>query len=235
MFFVNFALDNFEALKSKFYEVASSFKGKDISFLLGDLNEGSQGVLEYFGVKESQAPLVVIQENDGTKYLKANVEPDQMASWFKEYTEGSLKQYRKSEPIPEVNNEPVKVVVADSINDVVKSGKNVLIEFYAPWCGHCKKLAPILDEVAVIFEKDPDVVIAKMDATTNDIPSEYDVRGYPTLYFSSASGKVSQYDGDRTADAIISFINSNKESSAQSAVPVQTESESAKDEKKDEL
>ncbi|WP_285164248.1 hypothetical protein, partial [Mycobacterium tuberculosis] len=35
MFFVNFALDNFEALKSKFYEVASSFKGKDISFLLG--------------------------------------------------------------------------------------------------------------------------------------------------------------------------------------------------------
>lgn len=38
----------------------------------------------------------------------------------------------------------------------------VLLEIYAPWCGHCKKLAPILDEVAVSFEKDPSVVIAKL-------------------------------------------------------------------------
>lgn len=38
----------------------------------------------------------------------------------------------------------------------------VLLEFYAPWCGHCEKLAPILDEVAVSYENDPDVIIAKM-------------------------------------------------------------------------
>lgn len=37
----------------------------------------------------------------------------------------------------------------------------VLLEFYSPWCGHCKKLAPTLDEVAVSYESDPDVVIAK--------------------------------------------------------------------------
>lgn len=38
----------------------------------------------------------------------------------------------------------------------------VLIEFYAPWCGHCKKLAPTLDELAIDFEDETDVVIAKM-------------------------------------------------------------------------
>jgi protein disulfide-isomerase A1 len=38
----------------------------------------------------------------------------------------------------------------------------VLLEFYAPWCGHCQKLAPILDEVAVSLQNDKDVIIAKM-------------------------------------------------------------------------
>ncbi|XP_020247463.1 protein disulfide-isomerase-like isoform X2 [Asparagus officinalis] len=125
MFFLNFSSEQFDAFKSKYHEVASTFKGKGISFLIGDL-DASQGAFQYFGLKEDQVPLVVIQENDGKKYLKPNVEPDQISTWLKEYTEGSLKPFRKSEPIPEVNNEPVKVVVADNLHDVVNSGKNVL-------------------------------------------------------------------------------------------------------------
>jgi len=139
------------------------------------------------------------------------VEPDQILPWLKEYTDGTLLPHVKSDPIPVVNDQPVKVVVADSIDDVVfNSGKNVLLEFYAPWCGHCQKLAPTLDEVAVLLQNDGDVIIAKMDATTNDIPPDFAVDGYPTMYFYSSAGNLLPYEGGRTAEEIIDFIKKNK-------------------------
>ncbi|GFZ09788.1 PDI-like 1-2 [Actinidia rufa] len=92
----------------------------------------------------------------------------------------------------------------------------ILLEFYAPWCGHCKKLDPILDEVAVSLQNDAYVVIAKIDGTANDIPSDvFNVKGYPTLYFQSASGNLLQYDGDRTKEAIIDFIQKNRDTATQ--------------------
>ncbi|KAL8126532.1 hypothetical protein AgCh_013708 [Apium graveolens] len=223
MLFVNFSTEKFDDFKTKFNEVAAEHKGKGLSFLLGDL-EASQGAFQYFGLSEDQAPVILIQTSDGQKYLKANVEADQIAPWLKEYTDGNLKPYVKSEPIPEVNNEPVKVVVRDSIQDLVlNSGKNVLLEFYAPWCGHCKKLAPILDEVAVSFENDPDVVIAKFDATTNDVPGDtFEVQGFPTLYLRSATGRVVQYQGDRTKEDLIEFVQKNRDTNAK---PVSVKSE----------
>ncbi|CAA3013593.1 disulfide-isomerase-like [Olea europaea subsp. europaea] len=122
--------------------------------------------------------------------------------------DGQVKPFIRSEPIPEVNNEPVKVVVTDSLQDMVfNSGKNVMLEFFAPWCGHCKQLAPILEEVAISFENDADVLIAKLDATVNDVPVDtFDVQGYPTLYFRSASGNLLSYEGDRTKNDIIDLF-----------------------------
>ncbi|XP_018858114.1 protein disulfide-isomerase-like [Juglans regia] len=215
MLFLNFSSEIADSIKSKYREVAEQSKGEGISFLIGDL-EASQGAFQYFGLKEEQVPLLVIQKAEGEKYLKPNLEADHIAPWVKDYKDGNVKPYRKSEPIPEANNEPVKVVVGDSLHDIVfNSGKNVLLEFYAPWCGHCKKLAPILDEVAISFENDADVVIAKLDATANDVPSDkFDVKGYPTLYFSSASGKLLEYDGDRTKEEIIDFIEKNRDKTA---------------------
>ncbi|KAK8692216.1 hypothetical protein V6N13_075690 [Hibiscus sabdariffa] len=178
MLFANLSNEGTDSLKSKYREVAEQYKGQGIGFLLGDL-EASQAAFQYFGVQESQVPLIIIQNNDGKKYLKPNLKADDIASFVKDYKEGKVPPYVKSEPVPEENNEPVKVVVADTLEDMVfKSGKNVLLEFYAPWCGHCKKLAPILDEVAVHYEKDASVLIAKLDATANDISDgKFDVRG----------------------------------------------------------
>ncbi|KAH7671078.1 protein disulfide-isomerase A1 protein [Dioscorea alata] len=222
MLFLNFSIENIDSFKSKYQEIAEHYKGKGISFLVGDL-DASQGALQYFGLKAEQTPLIVIQDINGVKFVKVHLEPDQIATWLKEYKDGNLTPFRKSEPIPEVNDEPVKIVVADNLKDVVfDSGKNVLLEFYAPWCGHCKKLAPILDEVAVSFENDANVIIAKMDATANDVPNEFEVRGYPTVFFSSASNKIVQYNGDRTAEDIINFIQKNRDTDKDTPVQSNT-------------
>ncbi|GMI83186.1 PDI-like 1-2, PROTEIN DISULFIDE ISOMERASE 6 [Hibiscus trionum] len=212
MLFANLSSEVVDSLQSKYREVAEHYKGQGISFLLGDL-EASQAAFQYFGVKESQVPLIIILNNDGKKYLKANVEADHLAPWLKDYKEGKVPPYVKSEPIPVENNEPVKVVVADTLEDMVfKSGKNVLLKFYAPWCGHCQKLAPILDEVAVHYEKDANVLIAKLDATANDIEDpNFEVRGYPAVYFRSADGNITSYEGDRTKEDIIDFIEKNRD------------------------
>lgn len=56
------------------------------------------------------------------------------------------------------------------------------------------------------------ICVTFQDATANDIPSEtFDVQGFPTLYFRSASGKISQYDGNRTKEDIIDFIEKNRD------------------------
>lgn len=224
MLFMNFSSENFETFKSKYHAAAEHYKGKGISFLLGDL-EASQGAFQYFGLKEDQVPLIIIQTKDDQKYLKQHLEPDHIAPWVKEYMDGNAKPFKKSEPIPEVNDDPVKVVVASNLLDVVfKSGKNVLLEFYAPWCGHCKKLAPILDEVAVSFGGDENVIIAKIDATANDIPKDvFDVKGYPTLYFSSASGKTVRYDGDRSKEDMIEFIQKNRDTTGETTADQTTD------------
>jgi protein disulfide-isomerase A1 len=215
MLFMNLSAEGANAFESKYREVSEKNKGQGIIFLLGDV-EASKGAFQYFGLQEDQVPLIVIQTSKGEKYLKSNLESEQIAPWVEEYKAGKVQQYKKSEPIPKENNEPVKVVVADSLQEIVlDSGKNVLLELYAPWCGHCKKLAPILDDVAIHFENEADVVIAKLDATANDIPSEtFDVQGYPTLYFKTASGDIIAYDGDRTKEDIIDFISKTRDKAA---------------------
>ncbi|KAG0503972.1 hypothetical protein HPP92_004044 [Vanilla planifolia] len=198
MLFVNFSEVYFDSFKTTFYDVAKSYKGTKISFLLGDL-DASKGAFQYFGLKEDQVPLILLQDSDGEKFLKSDLEPDQIGAWLKEYLDGNLTPFKKSEPIPEVNNEPVKFY----------------LNFMLRGCGHCKELAPILDEVAVSLQADSDVIIAKMDATANDVPKNFDVAGYPTLYFVSATGKLVQYEGGRTAEDIINFIKENKDALAE--------------------
>jgi thiol-disulfide isomerase/thioredoxin len=74
----------------------------------------------------------------------------------------------KSDPVPETNNEPVKVLVGKTFKSMVLDNeKEVLVKFYAPWCGHCKNLAPHYDEAAKRLLVNENILLAKIDSTGN--------------------------------------------------------------------
>ena len=78
-----------------------------------------------------------------------------------------------------------------------------LIKFYAPWCTHCKTLAPIFDRVA--FELRGDVNVAKVDCIVNrDLGLRFDIRGFPTVLLLS-KGRMYHFKDERRAENLIEF------------------------------
>ncbi|CAF2527917.1 unnamed protein product [Rotaria sp. Silwood2] len=181
---VGFAISNAEEFRHELNEYGIDDIKKDVKYVLG------RGAADE-KYKMSEDFTFELLEDFARKVANNDLEP-----------------YVKSQPIPEQTDD-VKVVVGKNFNEIVNDkSKDVLIEFYAPWCGHCKSLAPKYDELAKKLRKESNLVIAKMDATENDVPSPYDVQGFPTIYFAPKNSKDNprRYDGGREVDDFIKYL-----------------------------
>ncbi|PSC74330.1 thioredoxin domain-containing 5 [Micractinium conductrix] len=86
-------------------------------------------------------------------------------------------------------------------------GKVYLIKFFAPWCGHCKRLAPTWDQLGDHFKGSDRVVIASVDCTEQkDVCTKAEIRGYPTLKVYHAGAEVDSYKGGRDFDSIKTYV-----------------------------
>merc|ERR1719295_2502884 len=103
--------------------------------------------------------------------------------------------------------EGVLVLTEDNFQSAIESHSQLLVEFYAPWCGHCKKLAPEYSSAAQqLAEKGAEAKLAKVDATEHkELGQKFGVKGYPTLKFFK-NGVAQDYTGGRTADTIVQWI-----------------------------
>ncbi|KAM9770331.1 protein disulfide-isomerase A2 [Menidia menidia] len=211
LLFINSTVTSHMNLIDESRAVAKEFKGK-ILFVKLDMTSALSHVLKYFGVSESDAPTVRIINMETQKKFKIDSEEvtvDSLRQLCQEVVDGTAKAYYRSEEIPEDwDKEPVKVLVGKNFESVaLDETKNVFVEFYAPWCGHCKELTPIWEQLGEKYSDREDVIIAKMDATANELESVA-IDGFPTLKYFPASGKeVINYTGKRDLETFSKFLD----------------------------
>uniref|UniRef100_A0A453DG00 protein disulfide-isomerase n=1 Tax=Aegilops tauschii subsp. strangulata TaxID=200361 RepID=A0A453DG00_AEGTS len=195
-----------------FKEGAKPFKGKLLFvFVELDNQEVGEPVADYFGITGQETTVHAYTGNEDAKkfFLDGEVSLEAIKDFAEGFLEDKLTPFYKSEPVPEPNDGDVKVVVGKNLDLIVlDESKDVLLDIYAPWCGHCQSLEPTYNKLAKHLRGVDSLVIAKMDGTANEHPHAKS-DGYPTILFYPAGKKSFEpitFEGERTVVDMYKFI-----------------------------
>ena len=206
--------------RAKFIEFAKQKDVKPYSVAWTNTAEFGKVLENMFGITEFPALVVQKKAGDKKSFIYKpdgdSLEIEGMNKFLADVAEGKVEPNLKSEPVPEEpQSAPVKVVVGKSLQEqVFHAERDAMLEIYAPWCGHCKKLDPEYTKIGkkVIKEGLEDIILmAKMDGTTNDSPND-DISwtGFPTIYYVKAGESTPvKYEEGRDAKAIWKWIKKN--------------------------
>jgi len=206
------AADNTKQLDEEFKKVAIAAKAKDLVFSQMDIKEGwGQRVANYFGVEESMMPVVEIVEmkEELLRYrLTGKIGEAELKEFVENWRKGVVPRFLKSEPEPTENAGPVYKLVGKAFkHEILDNDDDIIVKFYAPWCGHCKKLEPVFKSLAESLVGDKKLKFYEVDSTKNDIEG-HPIHGFPVIKLFPGKDKanVATYNGDRTEADIAKFI-----------------------------
>lgn len=212
-----FASDNEESTAARDAFKAFDETNPDVVLTVSSADDGHglfERLAEYVGVDVSTTPRILYLGEKQDKYVfEGEVSAESLATFVTKVQAGEVEQYLKSAPIPETNDEPVKIGVGKNFKQLVLDNeKEVLVKFYAPWCGHCKTLAPHYDEAAKKLSNNPNILLVKVDSTLNEVAG-VDIQGFPTLKFYGKDKTQApiDYNGGRDSEGIISWLKEHTE------------------------
>ncbi|XP_028412228.1 protein disulfide-isomerase A4-like [Dendronephthya gigantea] len=208
---IDFSFDHREGTqywRNKVVEVANDYR--EFKFAIAD-EEDYSNRLKDFGLDDSgeDVNVALLDKNEGKYKMDDEFTEESLRDFLDAYKNGELKPEIKSQPVPKGKSGPVQVVVGSNFENIVlDETKDVLIELYAPWCGHCKALEPTYKKLAQKYKDEPNLVIAKLDATANDVPVEYKASGFPTIYLAPKGKKTKpeKYEGARELSDFVKFL-----------------------------
>eukprot|EP00439_Symbiodinium_sp_Y106_P051534 s513_g6.t2 len=204
--------EGFEEHRGIMTDVGKRFRGKYF-VTHTDTAKFKEAIDNMLGI--TKFPAIAVQKKAGDKkkfvYTGA-MTAAQISQFVEDVSTGKVPPSLKSEPKPAANDDAVRVVVGSTFEqEVFTPDKDVLLEVYAPWCGHCKKLEPEYSKLAKKIKKEElgDLLsIAKIDGTANDSPVDsIDWSSFPTIFFVKAGqSNATVYDGERTAKGLWKYI-----------------------------
>lgn len=165
-------------------------------------------ICQNFDVKGYPTLLWIVDGKKIEKYTGARSLDDLKA--YVEKTASIKKEEDQTTAEKAHDTEEIGVVQLGADNFQHGTEKGVtLVKFFAPWCGHCKRMAPTWDDLAGKFIGNNMVKIAKVDCTVSDnkeLCSEQEVNGFPTIYIYKDGIKQSEYLGSRSLEDLYDFV-----------------------------
>lgn len=224
LLFIRKSSPDFADINAAFTHTAAAFRLK-ILFVLVNVDETRNGrLLEYFRVRDFEAPLIrMVNLTDQVTYHlpSETLDEETISKFCNDYLDGKAKPKMQSEPVPDGwEKEPVKQLVGSTLEKVAfHPNKTAFVLFYLPYSPQSRAMFPLWEELSKEFKDQKDVVIARIDASANDINLSVHQR-YPSfcLFPALYAERVVVYTGALRVNDLVKFVHEEMEKSKKDRV-----------------
>jgi thiol-disulfide isomerase/thioredoxin len=199
-------------------------------------------VTQYFNVDpDITVPLIIGHEPSKDAKYRSNANTamttDALQDFVTGVVSGVVKKVIKSEPLPKnirsnKKSNVIKAVGLNVVEIVSAADQDVLLEVYAPWCAHCKKIAPTIDVLSKAVQGEKRISIVQVDGSANDLPAHWKVKNLPALLYFPKKDKPYKdgtpvprpyWDAGHSLQELVSFLTKHSSFDSKSLKVATTE------------